>query len=149
MSYKQSPESAERYVQGRGEEFRRDLFDKTMTQRQFKEKHGIDQSMISQLRIAIVPREQRRSPHEVTPELLAAFKSSATTKKLAKRFKHDVRRIMQYLQYGESDTLPSAPVPADCSPEVLAILKQKMWIERDPMVESASGCARTSSHLLG
>lgn len=66
--------------------------------------------------------------------------------KLAKRFKHDVRRIMQYLQYGESDTLPSAPVPADCSPEVLAILKQKMWIERDPMVESAIESARTSAH---
>ena len=83
---KYNPESAERYVQGRGEEFRRDLFDKTMTQRQFKEKHGIDQSMISQLRIAVVPREQRRSPHEVTPELLAAFKTKATNTKLAKRF---------------------------------------------------------------
>jgi hypothetical protein len=69
--------------------------------------------------------------------------------KLAKRFKHDVRRILQYLQYGESDTLPSAPVPADCSPEVLAILKQKMWIERDPMVDSAIESARTSSRSPG
>lgn len=64
--------------------------------------------------------------------------------KLAKRFKHDVRRIMQFLQYGESDVLPSASVPADCSPEVLSILKQKMWIERDPMVDSASESAHTS-----
>jgi hypothetical protein len=65
---------------------------------------------------------------------------------LAKRFKHDVRRILQFLQYGESDVLPSASVPADCSPEVLSILKQKMWIERDPMVDSASESARTSVH---
>jgi hypothetical protein len=85
MSY--NPESAERYVQSRGEEFRRDLFDKKMTQRAMAAKHGGTQSWISILRKALVPREQRRSPHEITPELLAAFKSSATTKKLAKRFK--------------------------------------------------------------
>ncbi len=66
--------------------------------------------------------------------------------KLAKRFKHDVRRMFQFLQYGESDVLPSASVPSDCSPEVLAILKQKMWIEIDPMVESAIESARTSGH---
>jgi hypothetical protein len=66
--------------------------------------------------------------------------------KLAKRFKHDVRRMFQFLQYGESDFLPSASVPSDCSPEVLAILKQKMWIETDPMVESATESARTSAH---
>ena len=82
-----NPESAERYIQGRGEEFRRDLFDKKMTQRAMAEKHGMHQSWICILRKTVVPREQRRSPHEITPELLAAFKSSATTKKLAKRFK--------------------------------------------------------------
>ncbi len=80
-------DSAERYVQSRGEEFRRDLFDKTMTQRAMAEKHGGTQSWISILRKALVPREQRRSPHEVTPELLAAFKTKASTKKLSKRFK--------------------------------------------------------------
>jgi DNA polymerase III delta prime subunit len=67
--------------------------------------------------------------------------------KLAKRFKHDVRRILQFLQYGESDVLPTASVPSDCSPEVLAILKQKMWIERDPMVDSATLSAHTSDRL--
>lgn len=66
--------------------------------------------------------------------------------KLAKRFKHDVRRILQFLQYGDSDTLPSATAPSDCSLEVTHILKQKMWTEKDPMVE-ASETARPSSHL--
>ena len=45
---------------------------------------------------------------------------------LAKQFKHDVRRIMQYLQYGESGVLPSITIPVDCSPEVAFVLKQKL-----------------------
>lgn len=56
---------------------------------------------------------------------------------LAKRYKHDVRRMLQFLQYGVSDGLPSVPAPTNASLEVLHILKQKMWIETDPM-ESAS-----------
>jgi hypothetical protein len=84
MSY--NPESAERYVQSRGEEFRRDLFDKTMTQRAMAEKHGGTQSWISILRKALVPREERRSPHEVTPAMIAAFKTKATNTTLSKRF---------------------------------------------------------------
>lgn len=63
---------------------------------------------------------------------------------LAKRFKHDVRRILQFLQYGESDTLPSATPPTECSPEVAHMLRQKMWIERDPM-EEANASAQPSS----
>jgi DNA polymerase III delta prime subunit len=47
---------------------------------------------------------------------------------LAKRFKHDVRRILQYLQYGQSDQLPQATRPTDCSPEVAHLLSQKMWV---------------------
>ena len=54
--------------------------------------------------------------------------------KLAKRFKHDVRRILQYLQYGESEQLPSATLPTECSPEVAHILRQKMWISKCPIV---------------
>lgn len=65
--------------------------------------------------------------------------------KLAKRFKYDVRRILQYLQYGESDTLPSATLPTECSVEVAHILKQKMWCETDPMVQ-ANENARLASH---
>jgi DNA polymerase III delta prime subunit len=67
--------------------------------------------------------------------------------KLAKRFKHDVRRILQFLQYGESDVLPSATLPTECSPEVMHILRQKMWISKDPMVQ-ASVCETPASHCL-
>lgn len=64
---------------------------------------------------------------------------------LAKRFKHDVRRILQFLQYGDSDTLPTAHPPLDCGPEVAHILKLKMWRERPPMVV-ATDSAPSSSH---
>lgn len=50
---------------------------------------------------------------------------------LAKRFKHDVRRILQFLQYGQSDSLPQATRPTDCSPEVAHVLSQKMWVQED------------------
>ena len=53
---------------------------------------------------------------------------------LAKRFKHDVRRILQYLQYGQSDTLPASTRPTDCSPEVASLLGQKMWVRDDPLL---------------
>ena len=65
--------------------------------------------------------------------------------KLAKRFKHDVRRILQFLQYGDSDSLPSVTAPSECSLEVGHILRQKMWIETDPM-ELAIVRGSTSSH---
>jgi DNA polymerase III delta prime subunit len=65
--------------------------------------------------------------------------------KLAKRFKHDVRRILQFLQYGESDSLPSVPQPTECSPEVFHMLKHKMWCETCPM-EQANESATSSSH---
>jgi hypothetical protein len=54
---------------------------------------------------------------------------------------------MQFLQYGESDALPVVTLPTERSPEVMHILKQKMWIERDPMAlanESASTSSRSS-----
>lgn len=56
--------------------------------------------------------------------------------KLAKRFKHDVRRILQFLQYGESEQLPSATLPTDCGLEVAHILRQKMWISKCPIVQA-------------
>lgn len=64
---------------------------------------------------------------------------------LAKRFKHDVRRILQFLQYGDSDVLPSNPAPTECSPEVAHILHQQRWTETDPMV-LANASAQPSSH---
>jgi hypothetical protein len=66
---------------------------------------------------------------------------------LAKRFKHDVRRILQSLQYGESEQLPSATLPTDCSLEVAHILRQKMWISNDPIAR-ASERERSSFHCL-
>jgi hypothetical protein len=81
-------ETMRKYVERRGEEFRRDLFDKTMTQRQIQEKHGLDQSQVSLLRVSLVPPEQRRRhKHTVTDEMIAAFKTKATNKQLAKRYK--------------------------------------------------------------
>lgn len=65
--------------------------------------------------------------------------------KLAKRFKYDVRRILQYLQYGESDVLPNVAAPTECSPEVAHILHQQRWIETDPMVQ-ANASVTTFSH---
>lgn len=56
--------------------------------------------------------------------------------KLAKRFKHDVRRILQYLQYGESEPLPTATLPTECTHEVGHILRQKMWISKCPIVQA-------------
>jgi DNA polymerase III delta prime subunit len=56
--------------------------------------------------------------------------------KLAKRFKYDVRRILQFLQYGESELLPIATLPIDCSPEVAHILRQRMWISKCPIERS-------------
>ena len=64
---------------------------------------------------------------------------------LAKRFKHDVRRILQYLQYGESDTLPIVPHPTDASPEVMHVLLHKRWFETCPMVQ-ATELALPSDH---
>ena len=56
--------------------------------------------------------------------------------KLAKRFKHDVRRILQFFQYGESDTLPTATLPSECSYEVGHILRQQIWNPTDPILEA-------------
>ena len=55
---------------------------------------------------------------------------------LAKRFKHDVRRMLQFLQYGESDSLPAAPRPVECSPEVALVLRQQTYVSKDPMVQA-------------
>lgn len=65
--------------------------------------------------------------------------------KLSKRFKHDVRRILQYLQYGESELLPTGTLPTECSFEVAHMLRQKMWISKDPIVQ-ANAHETSSSH---
>ena len=64
---------------------------------------------------------------------------------LAKRFKHDVRRMLQFLQYGESEALPVVPHPTECSPEVALVLRQQMYVSRDPMLQAISS-GTPSSH---
>jgi hypothetical protein len=73
-------------------------------------------------------------------ELQGLFPTQDVTK-LTKRFKHDVRRMLQYLQYGESDVLPSVIQPSECSNEVLTILKQKMYFETDPILQAMDSTA--------
>jgi len=53
---------------------------------------------------------------------------------LAKTCQHDVRRMFQQLQYGESDVLP-APAPlTKFSHELNEILRQKVWVQEDPLL---------------
>jgi hypothetical protein len=55
---------------------------------------------------------------------------------LAKQFKHDVRRMLQFLQYGESDVLPQGPHPTEGSPEVTLVLRQQRYVSRDPILQA-------------
>uniref|UniRef100_A0A6C0EMU6 AAA+ ATPase domain-containing protein n=1 Tax=viral metagenome TaxID=1070528 RepID=A0A6C0EMU6_9ZZZZ len=52
---------------------------------------------------------------------------------LAKSCQHDVRRMFQQLQYGQSDTLPPPAPLTKFSPEVNEILRQKVWVQDDPI----------------
>jgi hypothetical protein len=72
------------------------------------------------------------------PTDLASLFPDRDASALAKRFNHDVRRMLQSMQYGESEVLPSCPHPVDCSPEVLHILKYKMWHETCPMGQATA-----------
>jgi len=81
------------------------------------------------------------------PSELQALFPREDVASLAKRCKYDVRRILQVLQYGESETLPSAVLPTNVSPEVFHILKQKMWTERDPMETAATSSEPPSDRL--
>lgn len=76
-------------------------------------------------------------------DLLQLFPEQNVTA-LAKRFKHDIRRMLQFLQYGESDGLPTGTQIAEPSPEIAYMLKQKMWCETCPIVQ-ASENENTSS----
>jgi hypothetical protein len=58
---------------------------------------------------------------------------------LAVECQHDVRRILNRLQYGASDTLPQAIALPKHGPEVTEILKQKMWAPTDPLIRSVRG----------
>jgi hypothetical protein len=97
-----------------------------------------------------VPRVLKTNP---AIEIVRCFPPKATdlmglfpnhdVAKLAKQCKHDVRRMLQFLQYGESDILPTATLPVECSPEVMHILRQKMWVEDDPILQTSLGTVST------
>lgn len=55
---------------------------------------------------------------------------------LARMCQHDVRRIFQHLQYGESDVLPPPAPLTKFSPELNEILRQKHWVQVDPLLEA-------------
>ena len=77
------------------------------------------------------------------PADLAALFPGQDVAKLARQCKHDVRRMLQRLQYGESDPLPAATLPVECSPEVMHMLKQKLWVENDPILQTSPETAPT------
>jgi len=73
---------------------------------------------------------------------------------MARQCNHDVRRMLQQLQYGESDSLPPPAPLTKFSPEVNEILRQKHWTQVDVLVaalerhrgtQDTSGSLRTSS----
>ena len=55
---------------------------------------------------------------------------------LAKTCQYDVRRMLHFLQYGESETLPPPCPMFKQSPEVNEILRQKTWFSTDPIVQA-------------
>jgi hypothetical protein len=55
---------------------------------------------------------------------------------LARQCNHDVRRMLQQLQYGQSDTLPPPAPLTKFSPETNEILRQKHWVQSDPLLEA-------------
>jgi ATPase family associated with various cellular activities (AAA) len=79
------------------------------------------------------------------PSDLAPLFPNEDVHALAKQFKHDVRRILSYLQYGKSDILPVFSYPNDASPEIVRILKQKMSCKTDPILQ-AIALGKPSSH---
>jgi hypothetical protein len=75
---------------------------------------------------------------------------------LARTFKHDIRRMLQSLQYGESELLPTGCIPPDLSPELTHLMRLKIWGPSPPLLAasdeggptepSATGPAPPSSH---
>lgn len=78
-------------------------------------------------------------------ELEALFPKEAVAP-MAKKFKHDVRRMMQYIQYGDSDALPIFTLPSECSIEVGNILRQKLWTKEDPILHGYPNDKQDTAH---
>ena len=79
---------------------------------------------------------------------MAAIFPHRDVEALAVECRHDIRRMLQRLQYGESAVLPKAPpVSLKWSPEVAHWMRQKTWTETDPILRAyeTTASARPSS----
>ena len=92
--------------------------------------------------------------HPPKPAYLIPLFPHRDVHEMARQCNHDVRRMLQQLQYGESDSLPPPAPLTKFSPEVNEILRQKHWTQVDVLVaalerhrgtQDTSGSLRTSS----
>jgi hypothetical protein len=79
--------------------------------------------------------------HPPKPSDLAILFPHHDTAALAKEYQHDVRRILQSLQYGRSEALPPPAPLTKFSPQLNEILRQKVWVQVDPLL-AALECRR-------
>lgn len=103
-----------------------------------------------------VPRLFKASPgvtllrcYPPKPADLRALFPAEDVDTLAKTFKHDVRRMLQALQYGGSEPLPTGCVPPDLSPEVTHLLRLKTWGPSPPLLAASDGGAPMGSSATG
>jgi hypothetical protein len=72
--------------------------------------------------------------HPPSPSDLSVLFPNQDTAALAKEYQYDIRRILQSLQYGKSITLPPPTPLTKFSPEVNEMLRQKSWVQEDPLL---------------
>lgn len=68
------------------------------------------------------------------PSELSAFFPNHDVQALAIQCHHDVRRMVQTLQYGISEALPSPAPLTKFSTEINEIVHQKHWVQKDPLI---------------
>jgi len=68
------------------------------------------------------------------PAELSSFFPNSDVQTLAVQCQHDVRRMVQSLQYGMSETLPSPAPLTKFTHEVNEIVHQKHWVQKDPLI---------------
>ena len=68
------------------------------------------------------------------PSELSAFFPNQDVQALAIQCHHDVRRMVQTLQYGISEALPSPAPLTKFSTEINEIVHQKHWVQKDPLI---------------
>jgi len=70
-----------------------------------------------------------------SPSDLRQLFKNQNVPELARTCQHDVRRMLTTLQYGQSDPLPPPTPLTKFSPEINEILRQKHWVQSDPLLE--------------